>query len=508
MPTLSGLVGINANRVPCRDAVIEGGVRLSWADLDAEVGEYAAALAGAGVRKGDRVAVVSANTATYLKVVFGVLRLGAVIVPVNTRLAPPELRHVLSDCDPEVILTEPAAIDRAVIAAPGRTVLALGPAPGHRDLTAEAAGQTPHAGNDVAEFDDAMIIYTSGTTGSPKGALHSHHSAIWAALSQIAAASLRDGERFLHTAPLYHAGGMVFLSAITLLGGTHVMAPGFNAADTIEEVKRSGITCILTVPTVLQMVLGALPASRSAADMSSWTRAIVGGSAVPEPTLHEVFTRLPHVQISQMCGQTESGPAGLFSTDAQMRARPSASGHQGEPFVEVRVVDCDGNTVPSGTVGELLFRGETVMKGYWRRPEETAATIRDGWLHTGDLVRVEADGSYTMVDRAKDMIITGGRNVYSVEVEQAIASHPDVLECAVIASPHELFGESILAVVNPRPGRDVTLSSLKQHCRQLIADYKLPHLLVLDRIPRNANGKVQKAVLRRAYAQPSPKGSP
>jgi fatty-acyl-CoA synthase len=209
-----------------------------------------------------------------------------------------------------------------------------------------------------------------------------------------------------------------------------------------------------------------------------------------------------------MCGQTESGPAGLFSTDAQMRARPSASGHQGEPFVEVRVVDRDGNTVPSGTVGELLFRGETVMKGYWRRPEETAATIRDGWLHTGDLVRVEADGSYTMVDRLKDMIITGGRNVYSVEVEQAIASHPDVLECAVIASPHELFGESILAVVNPRPGRDVTLSSLKQHCRQLIADYKLPHLLVLDRIPRNANGKVQKAVLRRAYAQPSPKGSP
>jgi fatty-acyl-CoA synthase len=507
MPTLGSLVESNAIRVPSREAMIDGAVNLSWSTLQFEIGTYAAALAEAGVGKGDRVAVVSSNSARYVSVAFAAFTLGAILVPVNTRLAPPELHHVLEDCDPRVIVIEPTLIDSVTAAVPEGSLLALGWADGCPDLTGWAASCAPHPGTTVAESDNAMIVYTSGTTGAPKGVVHTHHSAVWAALSQIVAAQLRDGERFLHIAPLHHAGGLVFLTAITALGGTHVLLPHFEPQAAVDEMKRSRTTATMAVPTVLQMLLRVLAMQDPDVDVSSWTRAIVGGSAMPAHVLRELFSRLPPVQISQICGQTESGPAGLFSTAEQMRDQPTASGHQAEPFIAARVVDDNGHDAQRGEIGELLFRGESVMKEYWRRPDETAATIRDGWLHTGDLVRVDVDGSFTLVDRTKDIIITGGRNVYSVEVEQALASHPDVLECAVIARPDDLWGESIVAVVNPRPDRTVTLSGIRDHCRSLIADYKLPHFLVLGEIPRNANGKAQKAALRSMYGQPLPKGS-
>ena len=497
MPTLASLVATNAQRVPDRPAVVHDEAVLTWRTLDAEVGRCAATLAGAGVRRGDRVALVGANTTAFIVAAFGALRLGAVIVPINTRLARAELAHVLADADPALIAAEAAQADRVRLAAGDVPLLTLGP-----DLTA-AAG-TPLPVGDVEESDDAMIIYTSGTTGTPKGVLHTHHSALWAAMSQITAAGLQDGERFLHVAPLYHAGGLVFLSAITAVGGTHVLLPEFEPAATIAAVRRHGVTCMLTVPAVLALLLRVL---ENEADLASWRRAIVGGSAMPEATLSALFTRLPQVRLSQMCGQTESGPAGLFSTHEQMTERPSASGHQAEPFLEARVVDERGRDVTPPGVGELVFRGETVMKEYWRQPEATAATIRDGWLHTGDVVRIDTDGSYTIVDRLKDMLITGSRNVYSIEVEQAVATHPDVLECAVIGRPHELWGESIVAVVAPREGTAPTLDEVRDHCRDLIADYKLPHHLILDTLPRNPSGKVLKDQLRQRYGTPDPETS-
>jgi fatty-acyl-CoA synthase/feruloyl-CoA synthase len=500
MPTLHGLIGVNANRVGARAAVIDGDRSLSWSQLRTDVARYASSLADQGVSRGDRVALVSHNAASVVTAAFAALHLGAIVVFVNTRLAQPELTHVLADCDPRVVIAEPALIARSANALDGqRAIAALGSVPGYLDLGADAVQRATHPGVDVGEGDDAVIIYTSGTAGMPKGALHTHHSAIWAALSQICAANLRDGERFLHIAPLHHAGGFVFLTAITLLGGTHIMLPDFDPATTLAEITRSKATCMLTVPTVLQMLLRQLDADDAGVDVRSWTRTIVGGAPTPGPTLDEMFNRLPHVRITQMCGQTESGPAGLFSTDQQMRQQPTASGHQAEPFIEARVVDQYGDDVAPGDIGELIFRGESVMKEYFRRPSETAAVIRDGWLHTGDLLRAETDGCFVLVDRMKDMIISGGRNVYSAEVEQAVDTHPDVRECAVIARPDPLWGESIVAVVNPKPGCSITLDDLREHCRPLISDYKLPHALVLAELPRNANGKVQKAVLRSTY---------
>lgn len=507
MPTLHGLVDLNARRIPHQDAIIDGNVVISWSQLHDQMRRFASALGHLGVTYSDRVAIVSSNTADFLKVAFGALHLGAVLVAVNTRLAEPELTRIFTDCEPTVIVAEPIFIEPVVAAAEGTRVVGLGYSDGHPDLRSLAASRPPCAGNRVDEHDDAMIIYTSGTSGAPKGALHTHHSAIWAGWANILAAELRPAERFLHIAPLFHAGGLVFLSAITMLGGTHILLAGFDPAQVIATISRTRATAMLTVPTVLQMLLRSLPTDRHTDDVGSWTRAIVGGAAVPQNTLEEVFQRLPHLQISQMCGQTESGPAGLYSTHEQMRQRPSASGHQAEPFIDARVVDAKGHDVGPGNVGELVFRGETIMKAYWRRPADTADAIRDGWLHTGDLVRVSSDGSVTLVDRTKDMIITGGRNVYCVEVEQAVNCHPAVVECAVVGRPHPLWGESVVAVVKLQPDCVLSLEDLRDHCAPLIADYKLPRVLMLSDIPRNANGKVQKALLRDMFAEQTAKGS-
>lgn len=506
MPTLNGLVSHNARRIPNDDAIIDGDQAVSWSALQDQMQQFASALTRFGVTYGDRVAITSSNTANFLHAAFGAWHLGAVMVPVNTRLAEPELKHVFADCEPAVIVTEDRLADRVAAAADGTAIVTLGPSTNRTDLVAVATESSAHPGNPVTERDDAMIVYTSGTSGTPKGVLHTHHSAIWAGWSNIVAAELRPGERYLHIAPLFHAGGMVFLSAITLLGGCHILVSGFEPKSVIAMIGRTQASAMLTVPTVLQMMLAALPSDGSHDELASWQRAVVGGAAVPAHVLEELFKRLPQVRISQMCGQTESGPAGLYSNHEQMRQSATATSHQAEPFVDARIVDGNGDDVNPGDVGELLLSGETIMKGYWRRPDETAAAIRDGWLHTGDLMQLNDDGSVTLVDRIKDMIITGGRNVYSVEVEQAVNSHPAVLDSAVVGRPDPLWGESVVAVVTPMSGRAVDLDELREHCAALIADYKLPRALICAEIPRNANGKVQKALLRNMFAEQPVKG--
>jgi fatty-acyl-CoA synthase/feruloyl-CoA synthase len=498
--TINALLAANGRRTPEREALVFGDRRLTWADLDAEVDRIAGALAERGVRNGDRCALLAPNSDGFVLAFYAVLRLGALLVPVNSRLARPEIAYIIRDSGSRLLLYDPA-LEASVEAlaehgvSEDLCILALGPGRAADDLLALARHRPSRTTHDEPdEDDDALILYTSGTTGEPKGVLLDHRRAVWAGLAQLATCGLVDGERYLHIAPLYHSGGIVFLTTITLLAGTHVVMPAFDPATVLDAIERERVTMFLGVPTMYQFLLRQPDLAKR--DLSSWRVGIFGAAPMPATAVEQMLEALPGVQLTQQCGQTEAGPAGLYCSPQQVRERPDASGRQAQPFTEARVVDRQDRDVAAGEVGEIILRGASVMKGYWNRPAETASTLRNGWLRTGDLARVDADGYITLVDRLKDLIITGGRNVYSVEVERAVASHPDVVDCAVVARPHPDYGESIVAVVTPREGTAITLEGVRAHCRRLIADFKLPHEVVCADIPRNASGKALKHELR------------
>ncbi|TPG32409.1 class I adenylate-forming enzyme family protein [Mycolicibacterium hodleri] len=498
MPTIGGTALLNARRVGHREAVVTADRRWTWGELDVAIGDVAAKLQNLGLKKGDRLAILSTNSPEFIIALNAASRLGGIVVPVNTRLAAPELAHILADSGTSVLAFAPNEIDLATSAADphhGVVLAALGPNAEHPDLMA-GGERNPVHDDRATESDDAFILYTSGTTGKPKGSLMDHHRAVWAAMSQIVSLGLRDGDRYLHLAPMYHSGGVTFLNATTLLGGTHIVVPKFDPRSVLEMVERFSATWLFGVPTMYQQLLR-LDDARSR-DTSSWRVGVFGAAPMPPVAVETLLTTFPGVEFFQQCGQTEAGPTGIYSTMEQVRSQPDSSGHVAQPFMEARVVDSDGADTVPGSIGELIFRGEAVTKGYWRQPDATAETIRDGWLHTGDLMHISDDGAMRLVDRLKDVIISGGRNVYSAEVEQAIAQHDDVADVAVIGRPDLEWGATVVAVVTAVEGSDLTEAAVRQHCRSRIADFKIPREVIFGVVPRNATGKLQKQVLRKA----------
>jgi acyl-CoA synthetase (AMP-forming)/AMP-acid ligase II len=504
MPTIVDLVRTNARRVPEREALVFAERRLTWAQLDQQVERLAGALADLGLAKGDRCALMAGNSDRFVLTFYAALRLGAIVVTVNARLAPPEVAYILRDSGSRVLVFDPALASTVAALAEYatsdelRAVVSLGPCESHQDLLAMALAAPAARPSDLDESDDALILYTSGTTGHPKGVLHDHRRLLWTGLAQLPTCGLADAERYLHVAPLYHGAGTTFITAMTLVGGTQVVLPGFEPEAVLDAFERERITAFLGVPTMYQFLLRSPRLAER--DLSSWRVGVFGAAPMPPSAVEQMLAALPGVDLIQQCGQTEAGPAGIYCTAAQVRERPDASGRQAMPFYEARVVDDRDRDIEPGAVGELVLRGPGVMKGYWNKPAETAAALRAGWLRTGDLARVDPDGYITLVDRLKDLIITGGRNVYSVEVENALAGHPDVADCAVVGMPHREWGESIVAVVALRVETALTLEALRAHAGALIADYKLPHRLVIGDVPRNASGKVLKHELRAALA--------
>ncbi len=504
MPTIDGALRASARRLRTAEALTFQEHEYTYAELDAAVDRVAAALAGLGLTKGDRFALMATNSDQFVIAFYAALRLGAIFVPVNPASAPPEVNYLLSDSGASIFVVEPSlvgVVDAAREAGLPDTVnrvLTLGPSEHYDDLLAlaQAAGAAPDV--DVTEADDALILYTSGTTGKPKGALFDHHRSIWTAVNCIATFGMKAGDRFLHVAPLYHGAELcIMLTSGTLLGVKHVVLPGFDPSRVLEVMESERITMFFGVPTMYLFVLRQPDLTKR--DLSAWRTGLFGAAPMPESGAQALVAALPQVEFLQLCGQTEGGPGGIYLTGEQVLARPDASGKQPLIQTEARVVDLDDNDIVPGEVGELILRGETVMKGYWNKPRETAEALRDGWLRTGDLARLDGDGYVTLVDRMKDMIVTGGRNVYSVEVESALAAHPDILDCAVIARPHADYGESIVAVVTTREGVTLTLDDVRAFCRDRIASYKLPHDLVVSQIPRNPSGKIQKHQLRETF---------
>jgi acyl-CoA synthetase (AMP-forming)/AMP-acid ligase II len=503
MPTIPGSLRSTARRVPGDPALAFGDRACTYAELDAAVDRTASALAGLGLRQGDRFALMATNSDRFVVAFYAALRCGAIVVPVNPASAPPEIAYLLKDSGAAVFAFEPAAaaaVTMALEAGRPPMAVALGVAEGFADLTELAASAPDEEVTDaVSETDDALILYTSGTTGRPKGALFDHHRVMWAGFTFVASCGMRAGDRFLHVAPLYHAAELgIMLIPGTMIGAKHVILPRFDPATVLDTLESERITMFFGVPTMYQFLLR-LP-DLADRDLSCWRTGLFGAAPMPASAVERLVTALPQVSFIQLCGQTEGGPGGVYCDAEQVKARPDASGRQALPFTEARVADPEGRDVGPGGVGELLLRGESVMKGYWNKPTETAEALRSGWLHTGDLARVDADGYLTLVDRLKDMIITGGHNVYSVEVEGALAAHPDVADVAVVGRPHPDYGESIIAVITPRDGATITLDDVRAFLRGRLTGYKIPHHVITGAIPRNASGKVLKHSLRETAA--------
>jgi O-succinylbenzoate-CoA ligase len=488
---------------------VERGLRLGYAELDRRANRVANALRELGVAPGDRVALLLMNGVEYLETYFGLAKLGAVMVPLNWRLVAEELAFILRDSGSKLLVHD-AEFDAVAAELRARQtplehfVRAAGGLPPSGDALDHDALRS--AASDVrveptAGPDDLLfIMYTSGTTGLPKGAMHTHGSMAAASLTINLTADLRYRDRYLQMLPLFHVGALTPATAAVHRGATLVLMRGFDPSRVFRVIEEEGITTGLAVPAMLNFMLAAGNADRSDHSKLRW---LMSGAAPVPPALIERYAALG-IEIHQVYGLTETcGPACLISPEEAL----ARIGSTGPAFfhTDVRVADEGGRDVAPGEVGEVLVRGAHLMKGYWNRPEATAEALRDGWLHTGDLATLDKDGFVTIQDRKKDMIISGGENIYPAEVEALLARHPNVLECAVIGQPSQRWGETPLAVVVAKPGASLQAGDLIGFCEGKLARYKLPKWVeFVDEIPRNPTGKVLKRLLRERFPGPAP----
>ncbi|GAA4832944.1 long-chain fatty acid--CoA ligase [Kitasatospora terrestris] len=492
-----------ARKTPDRVAVVHEEGSRTYRELHRRVLRLAHGLRALGVAQGDRVAYLGPNHPAFLEALFAAVALGAVFVPLNTRLAAPELAYNLADSGSTVLVHAPeqagaarAAADRAGV----RLRIALaGPAEGvlgYEELLAGACEEPLDVA--VAPDDPCMIMYTSGTTGRPKGAVLSHANITWNSVNVLVDTDLAGDEVTLVVAPLFHTGGLNMTCLPTLLKGGRVVLHGaFDAQRVLETVERLGVTYMFGVPTMYD-AMAALP-RWATTDLSSLRSLNCGGAPVPARTIAAYLER--GLAFSQGYGMTEASPGVLYLDKEQAAAK---AGSTGVPhfFTDTRVVRADGRDAAPGERGEVLVQGPHVMTGYWGRPEDTAAAFADGdWLRTGDIARTDADGYAYIVDRVKDMYVSGGENVYPAEVEDAILAHPAVAECAVIGVPDPRWGEVGRAVVVLRPGADAGEQDILDHLRGRLAKYKIPKSVVLaDTLPRTASGKIVKPAVRDLHA--------
>lgn len=498
---LNRAVTINPNGV----ATISRDRRQTWAELADRVTRLAGGLARLGIGRGDRVALLALNCDRYLEVMYAVPAMGAIIVPLNTRLAPAEIAFILGDSGAKALILDDAFADvpkklSNLFSIEHLIHIGDGPVPdGMRHVNAvldEPRDLNCLAGGDAA----AGIFYTGGTTGRSKGVMLSHRNLVTNAVNITFALGYRFDTVYLHVAPMFHLADGASTFAVTTVGGTHVFVPRFDPTDVLAQLTRHRVTNSLMVPTMLGILANDPDVGRY--DLSAMRIMGYGGSPMPEATIRKCAEVMPGVRFVHAYGMTEASP-GVTAMDKDIEPAGERLKSCGRPMmtVDVRVCDESDNEVPRGTVGEVLVRGPNIMLGYWNLPDATRQPMRGGWYHSGDGGIMDADGYLYIVDRMKDMIVTGGENVYPAEVESAISLMPGVAEVAVIGIPDDRWGEAIHAVVVPKVDADITQEDVIVHTRTLIAHYKCPRTVeIRDRsLPLSGAGKVLKTVLREPY---------
>lgn len=486
---------------------VDGARTLPYGSALETARRVAGALVRSGVAPGDRFGFAGPNSVEHAVLYYAASMVGAVPVPLNPRLAAPEVAFVLADSGARALIADAEVAARIQDSIDLDVQVAVGAPPeGWLWWESWIDGDPLPASHPRVNPDATLYqMYTSGTTGSPKGVVLSHR-AVLANCAQVTAGvatGVDVGDRWLIVAPLFHAAAVITAFNCVIGGGCLVIHRGFDPEQVVEALHRERIALTTLVPAMIQACL-AVPGV-DGHDYPDLQSIAYGGSAIAEPVLRramEVFG----CDFYQGFGQTESSAGLTYLTEADHRraldGHPELLASCGRPLpgTEIRIVDDTGAVVPEGTIGEIAARGPQLMDGYWNRPDETASTLALGWLHTGDLGFVDGEGHLTVCDRRSDMIVSGGENVASREVESVLLAHPAVADVAVIAVPHERWGESVHAVVVPSPGHAVELDALVSHCADFIAPFKAPRSLELtDTIPRNAGGKTLKTALREPH---------
>lgn len=502
---------------PNREAFVEfeRDRRFTFGELNERANRMANALLQRGVAPGDRVAVLLKNSIEFVETYFAVAKTGAVLVPINCRLVAAEIAYILQDSGTCVVCFDSDFDDAATALRAdehGPTEVRhwlrrdnhdSATPPGCEDYAGAleaAAADEPEPG--AWDDDNLFIMYTSGTTGRPKGAVHTHEGMLWSQLTSMATSDMRGDDRFLLPLPMFHVGCLNPTSLLVHRGGTGVIMRELDMDAMFRCIAQERISIFMAVPALLQFMLDA--PQRATTDMSTVRWIATGAAPVPVSLLH-AYEALG-IRIFQAYGLTESCGPGTLLLHEDAEAKVGSCGRP-QMHTDLKIVDGDGNTIPmgSGEPGELLLAGRHMMKEYWNNPEATAETLRNGWLHTGDICTWDSEGFVTVCDRMKDMIISGGENIYPAELENVLAGSPEVQEAAVIGVASEKWGETPLAIVVPTPGCTPTPESLKAYCKANLAGYKVPQLYELvDALPRNPSGKLLKPELRERFPDPAP----
>ncbi|WP_448419935.1 fatty-acid--CoA ligase FadD5 [Mycolicibacter minnesotensis] len=475
------------------------GVDTTWQQLHERYEKLADALYRRGIRFGDRVLIVMLNHTEYVEATLAINALGAIAVPVNFRLTDPEISYIVSDSGAKAVITDQmlAPLIEAVRKnTPGLDIaVVLGEQ--YESLVAESGD--PHPGVDVPEDTPALIMYTSGTTGSPKGAVLSHSNMAAQSLTCIQALQIKTDSVYFCAAPMFHIAGLGSIAPNLMLGTKTVIHPlgAFNATDTLDAWESERATSVFLVPAQWQVICAdpTVPQRDLALEVISW-----GAAPASDTVLRAMAETFPDALNVAVFGQTEMSPITCVLNGADAIRKIGSVGKV-IPTIAARVVDENMADVAPGEIGEIVYRGPTMMQGYWNKPEATAEAFAGGWFHSGDLVRVDEEGFVYVVDRKKDMIISGGENIYCAEVENVLFEHPMIVEAAVIGRADEKWGEVPVAIVAPAAeAAALTLESLESFLNERLARYKHPKELVLvDALPRNASGKVVKPHLRQQY---------
>ncbi len=502
------LLSSRARLTPDRLALVElaTGQRYTYAELNARANRAANFLYDRlGVRPGDRVSLLAHNSVVYLDLLYGLAKLGAIFAPLNWRLTARELTYIVNDCEPAVLVCGPEFAGVLAEMRPALSVahylsLEAAPIPGALSYEAEVAQAPSHEPQRPPLEGETpyCLLYTSGTTGRPKGAILPHRQVLWNCINTVLSWGLTEHDISPVVTPLFHAGGLfAFLTPLLYVGGRIVLARGFEPEASLRAIVAEQCTVVLGVPTLFQLWLNTPYFAE--ADFRRVRFWINGGAAIPVPLI-EAWRAAKGGVFRQGYGLTEAG-VNCFSMTDEESARKTGS--VGKPIfhAEMRLVDPEtGQPVPAGAPGELLIRGPHICAGYWRNPAATAEALREGWFHTGDMARRDEDGFYTIVGRFKDMLKSGGENVYAAEVETVFRDHAAVADAALIGQPDEKWGEVGLMVVVLRPGQSAGEAELLAFCQGRLAKFKIPKRVVFaDSLPYSPYGKIEKVKLREQY---------